>query len=131
MTSSIIVGLATGAASSLLVSIVFYKVGRRDAARSEKNTLLSLVSLRLREMTPTSRDRIPHGYGLRDTSHWLICISEILSEAGFQQAAEGVKSLADDMKTAPDYQQPPTREQKDEGEARKDEWKRRIQKLRK
>ena len=113
------------------LSIGFRRIGRRDATRAEKNFTLSLISLRLREMTPTSRDRILNGHGITDTVHWLICISEILAEAGFQKTANGVKSLSDDMAISPCYDQPPTPEQKERGEQSKREWERRIKELRK
>lgn len=124
-------GIGTGIFSSTVVAYVAYRVGRKDSSVAEHNIALSLVSLRLREMSPTSRERPMHGYGTEATAHWLICVSEILGEAGFIDTSRELRKLSEDIDSALTCDQPPTKEQKEQGEARKSEWKRRVHKFRK
>lgn len=61
--------------------MIFYHLGRTDTESVFRRIILAFVVLRLKEMTPTSRERIPYGYGLRDTAHWFTCLSEVLGQA--------------------------------------------------
>ena len=82
--------------------------------------MLSAV-LRLKEMTPTSRERVLHGYGLLDTAHWFICLAETLELTGFPAGGTTLRTLTEDMRAQAHYPSP-NKQEAAQGEAKKEEW---------
>lgn len=76
-------------------------------------------------MTPTSQERVAHGYGLRDTAHFFTCLAEVLAEIGFEEDAQCLSSVIAEMKVSPDIPNPDER-QKEAGETAKKVWEQKI-----
>ena len=117
MISNVLVGLLTGG----IVSWLFYLLGRADADTLTYRGLLLSAIMRLKEMTPTSHDRIPHGFGLLDTAHWLTCLAETLEFIGAPGLGAALRTIIADMRSQPHYPSP-DEQQTAQGEAKKEEW---------
>ena len=118
---NIIVGITTGLVSSAAVSCIFYRKGIKDSERTFRRLFLTFVSLKITQTVPTSRQRTPEHYDLKDLSHWLACASKVMSDAGYREdskALEDTKRLIDAAPEIPD----PTEEQKSQAEAEKKRW---------
>jgi len=55
-----------GAFTGLFISWLFYSFGRREATRLYRDVIMTSVLMHLKEMTPTSKTRVPNGYGLEE-----------------------------------------------------------------
>lgn len=110
-----------GALAGIFCACLFYSFGRRDAALIYRDGIITSVLMRLKEMTPTSKARVPNGYGLDDTAHWIICLAEVQEQTGWRTGGEGLKKIAASLRSAPDHPHP-TPEQTQEGERQKDKW---------
>jgi hypothetical protein len=110
-----------GALAGLFTSWLFYRFGKRDAEHIYRDSISTSVVMRLKEMTPTSKARVPYGHGLDDTAHWITCLSEVVQDTGWREGAEGLKKVAIDLRDGPDHPHP-SQEQKEEGERKKTEW---------
>ena len=117
MISNVMVGLLTGG----FVSWLFYKLGRADTEAIGRRGLLLSAIMRLKEMTPTSQERVLHGYGLRDTAHWFACLAETMELTGFMDGGIALRTLVADM-NAQANNPSPNEQQTAEGEAKKEEW---------
>ena len=118
---AVVVGIVTGIATSYCVASRFYKRGKADTERSYRALFLTLVTLKIKQMVPTSRKRTPEHYDLKDTSHWLTCASEIVKEMGFTADAIALEQVRDGLDDAPIFENP-TKDQNANGEAYKIEW---------
>lgn len=114
-----------GALAGITASWLFYRYGRRDAALVYRDGIITSVQMRLKEMTPTSKTRVPHGYGLDDTANWITCLAEIQEQTGWGAGAKGLKEVAIGLRAAPHIPNPDAAEAA-EGERRKDEWERQV-----
>jgi len=112
-----IIGVVIGA----LISLFYYRLGKRDANSTFRRNLLSFVVLRLKQTIPTSRQKIPEHYDLSDTAHWLSCISEVLIEGGFREDADAIRSVLEKIESTPENEHP-SEEQRTKGEADKKIW---------
>lgn len=121
ITSSVIIGLVSSGA----VACFFYRLGRIDTESVFRRVVLTTVLMRLKEMTPTSQERVAHGYGLRDTAHWLTCLSEVLREIGFFEDSDCINAVIVEMQQSPHIPEP-NDEQRREGEAKKKKWEAKI-----
>jgi hypothetical protein len=119
--SSIVVGLLT----SYVVARIFYRFGRTDTEASYRRVILTLVTMRLKQMIPTRRQNVPEHYDLSDTAHWLTCLSEVLAEMEFQRDADCLNAVRDEIAQAPHIPLPSEEETAD-GEASKRVWQTRI-----
>lgn len=117
-----------GAVIGLLASWLFYRFGRRDNTMLYRDGVITSVLMRLKEMTPTSKARVPHGYGLDDTAHWITCLAEIQQQVGWTEGAEGLLAVAASLRDAPHFPNP-TPDQAEEGERRKREWDERVRRI--
>jgi len=122
---AIIVGVITGLITGLLTSSVvawwFYRLGRTDTEAAYRRFILTMVDMRLRQMIPTRRQNTPEHYDLRDTEHWLTCLSEVLGKIGFMEDSTVVKALLKDLSQAPVYTNP-NKQQVAQGETDKIRW---------
>lgn len=75
---SVIAGFILGA----LVSFGFYLVGRADSDISNWRGLMIAAIFRLKQMTPTSRNRVEGGFGLYETENYFTCLAETLGLVG-------------------------------------------------
>lgn len=112
-----IFGVLIGVAASWL----FYRFGKRDSEMLNRDAVISNVLLRLKEMTPTSKPRVPHGYGLDDTAHWITCLAEVQQQTGWPAGSKGLMKLAASLRAAP-HVQDPTPEQEQDGQRQKELW---------
>lgn len=119
-----------GALAGIFASWLFYQYGRRDAQMVYRDGVITSVLMRLKEMTPTSKSRVPHGYGLDDTAHWITCLAEIQEQTGWSVGGQKLKAIAAELRNAPHFINP-TQEQADEGERRKDEWEQAVLRIHK
>ena len=126
MISSIVVGLLTGALSSLAVATYFYKRGLIDADNLSRRGQLDSVLLRLKQLDPKRRQSVRPGDGVDDTGHWATCMSEIMAQTGFTTGADVLKSIIREMdEFCPPVPKSPERTH-DEGERIKKQWEGRI-----
>jgi hypothetical protein len=98
MISSIVVGLITGALSSLGVAIIFYLLGKRDATALQLQGHLSLVGITMERCDPTQKGPGRRGDdGLEPTSHWLGCMIGLLDRTGFGKTAAELQPIKKEM----------------------------------
>ena len=127
-TQSIIASIITGLTTSACVAWLFYRFGRRDTESVARRVILTLVDMRLRQMDPTRRDRVPQSYDLRDTEHWLTCLCEVLAEIGFREDSTGLQTMLEEIRKSPDITEP-GEQQRAEGEAKKKKWEADLHKM--
>ena len=95
MLSNILVGLLTGALSSLLVAYAFYRIGRRDA---RLQGYLSTLAVALERCDPTQKSPGQRGDdGLEPTAHALGCMIRVLERDGFPEIAGKLRPISDEM----------------------------------
>jgi hypothetical protein len=114
--TSIVVGVATGAATSYYVAQRFYK-----------KAVLDDCSRLLRRLCPYRRANVRDGDGLDETSWALKIQSEIMSGA-FPTAARAVAALAAEIAAAPEIDSANDQERQNRDDL-KESWKARIAKL--
>ena len=119
-----------GALVGILTSYLFYSFGKRDAALIYRDGIITSVLMRLNEMTPTSKTRVPNGYGLDDTAHWILCLAEVQEQTGWSIGAKGLKEIAASLSTAP-HAPNPTPSETAEGERKKNDWKDQVLRIHK
>lgn len=119
-----------GALAGITASWLFYRYGTRDAQMVYRDGVITGIVMRLKEMTPTSKSRVAHGYGLDDTAHWITCMAEIQEQTGWRVGGQKLKELAAELRAAPDIPNP-TPQQAEEGERRKREWEQAIYRIHK
>ncbi len=110
-----------GALAGITASWLFYWLATRDALTVYRDGVITSVLMRLKEMTPTSKTRVPNGYGLDDTAHWITCMAEIQEQTGWSAGGQKLIAIAAELRNAPDIPNP-SKDQHAEGERRKDEW---------
>jgi hypothetical protein len=125
MTEAIVVGIGTGLLTSGIIAWLFYHFGRRDSEAALRRAILTFVTLRIKQTIPTRRESIPQHYDLRDTAHWLTCLSEVLAEMGFTEDAAVTKECLRLIEQAPATPEP-DESQKKQGEADKVTWQKLI-----
>lgn len=125
--NSIIPSIAVGLLTSYIVAKVFYHLGRTDTESAYRRFILTLVDMRLRQMIPTRRQNVPEHYDLKDTEHWLTCLSEVVTELGFSEDATCLKEVLGEIKTAPHIPLP-NEQQRADGESKKVEWEVKVHK---
>lgn len=114
---SVIAGFILG----VITSVFFYSIGIADSNVANWRYLMFLAVFRIKEMTPTSRERIAGGFGIPETENYLTCLSEVISLSGWPDGSKVLASIVADMKNLEHYQNPnPT--QNAEREAKKKEW---------
>ena len=121
MKEAIIVGIGTGLLTSSIVAWLFYHIGRTDTESALRRAILTFVTMRIKQTIPTRRESIPEHYDLRDTAHWLTCLSEVLTEIGFTEDAASVKDVLRKIEQAPHIPTPDEQQEK-QGEADKITW---------
>lgn len=117
MISDVIVGLVTGG----FVSWIFYRIGRDDTEALHRIGLLSSVIMRLKEMTPTSEEKVIDGYGLRDTVHFITCLKELMTGIEWPEGSRILEPIITEMKSLPHIENP-TKQQATDRETKKKEW---------
>jgi hypothetical protein len=112
-----LIGAALGAA----VYFVFYLLGRTDADIASWRSQMYSAIFRLKQMTPTSRERVLGGFGLYETENYLTCLSETVRMAGWPDGADALATVVTAMHNSPHYETPNSI-QRAEGENKKKEW---------
>lgn len=82
--------------------------------------MLSAI-FRLKQMTPTSRNRVEGGFGLYETENYFTCLAETLGLVGWPDGAKALATIVADMEHLEHYQQPDAA-QRAERETKKKEW---------
>jgi len=119
-----------GAVAGIMGSWLFYWLATRDAQTVYRDGVITSVLMRLKEMTPTSKARVLHGYGLDDTAHWVTCMAEIQEQTGWSVGGQKLKAIASELRNAPHFLDP-SDEQTEEGERRKNEWEQAVLRIHK
>jgi hypothetical protein len=98
MIANIIVGLLTGAISSLGVAIIFHLLARRDAATARLQAHLSSIEFALERCDVTQKFPGRRGDdGLEPTAHALGCMIRVLERDGRQRVADDIRPISDEM----------------------------------
>ena len=114
---SVVAGFFLGA----LVSFAFYLLGRADADIASWRSLMFSAVFRLKQMTPTSRKRVPGGYGISETENFLTCLAETVALSGWRDGATALHTVVSDMARLAHYEHP-DESQCSEREMKKKEW---------
>jgi hypothetical protein len=93
-----LVGFVVGVLSSTTVAIVFYRLSSRDSQTLHRCVQLDSVLLRLKQLDPMRWQSMRGPDGVDDTSHWMICMSEIMRETGFDQGAQALTTIFEEMR---------------------------------
>ena len=114
-------GVFLGFILGVLASFAFYLLARADAELSNRRAQMFQAILRLKLMTPTSRERVVGGFGLSETENYLTCIAEVLCLGRWEEGAVAILRVVTDMKNLQHYPKP-DESQRAEREAKKEEW---------
>ena len=128
--SNAVVGFVVGVLSSTFVAVVFYRLSSRDSETLHRCAQLDSVLLRLKQLDPTRWEHMRPGDGVDDTSHWLICMSEIMRETGFSQGEQVLMTISEEMRQACPRASAVSKEMREEYERKKKTWEARIHALR-
>ena len=126
-----VVGFLVGIVSSAVVSIVFYRLSKRDAESLHREALLDSISLKLRELDPRSwKDNYRGHYGADNMIHYLTCMSEIMEEVGFTAGQGVLLKIVSELRQVCATENAPSSLTSEEAENRKQAWYGRIYELR-
>jgi hypothetical protein len=114
---SIIVGFILGA----LVSWVFYLCGRADADIAHLRAQMFSAIFRLKQMTPTCRNRVEGGFGTYETENYFTCLAETVRLSEWPEGADALMAVVEDLQNVVHYENP-NETQRAEGETKKKEW---------
>jgi hypothetical protein len=92
-----VISFLIGVASSTIVAIIFYWLSRRDSESLSRISQLDSVLLRLKELTPLAWNNSRGQNGVGDTHHWLICMSEVMKETGFEEGGKLLTTIVEEM----------------------------------
>lgn len=96
-----ILGFIIGVASSWLVAARFYSRGKHDAKRLHLQSQVDTILHALARCDHTQRDRGRRGDdGLEPTSHWILCMVDVLGRSGFSQEATSLREVGNEMLAA-------------------------------
>jgi hypothetical protein len=91
---SIVIGVATGGASSWYVSRRFYAQGRVDVEDAHRLLELDEVSMRFAALDPLRSESVRGSDGVDDTAHWLDCRAGIMESNSFLEGATLLRAQA-------------------------------------
>jgi hypothetical protein len=128
--SNAVVGFVVGVLSSTTVAIVFYQLSSRDSETLHRCAQLDAVLLRLKQLDPQRWKSIRGPDGVDDTSHWMICMSEIMGETGFDQGTQALTAICQEMRQVCSGPNEPSKMSPEEAEVKKKTWEARIHTLR-
>ena len=128
--SNAVVGFVVGVLSSTFVAVVFYRLSGRDSESLHRCTQLDSVLLRLKQLDPRRWHSVRGPDGVDDTVHWMICMSEIMRETGFDQGAQTLTTIFGEMRQVCSGPSEASKLSPEEAERKKKTWEALIHELR-
>ena len=128
--SNAVISFVVGVLSSAVVAVVFYKLSSRDSETLHRSAQLDSVLLRLKQLDPMRWEHMRPGDGVDDTSHWLICMSEVMRETGFAQGEQVLTTICEEMRQECPGPNAVSKISRNESEQKKKIWEARIRALR-